>query len=235
MQVPRWDPRGPVGNAWHCHQPALPASYTHPAPALQSLEPAASAPAPAQPPPPRAHQPPGQKHSQGPHCSPRYPGLRAARAGPQCSRVLPRWHRHFLYTSGGDPGTSPGQRKHPRAGARQLPPACPGKGPAGRDKGQLPTRAGQVLAVLELLHTEQTAATAPGPRFADGGPSSRSRVRRGPQAEPSSHPRARLFRAFILEKVKACRYSNKIYKKIKIFTVLNAALGSRDCGWRQLW
>lgn len=99
------------------------------------------------------------------------------------------------------------------AGTWLLPPACPGEGPAGPNKGQLPTRAGQVPAVPGLVRTEQTAAAAPGLRCADGGPSSRSGVRRVPQAEPSSHPTARRFRAFISEKVKACRYSNKIYKK----------------------
>lgn len=192
-----------------CSQPHTPTQLL-PCRAWDLLPPA---PAPAQSPPPRAHRAPEQKHSQGPQCSPRHPGLRAARAGPQCSRVLPRWHWHFLYTSGGDPGTSLGQRKQPRAGTRRLPLACPGKGPAGPDKGQLPTHARQVPAALELVHPEQTAAAAPGPRFADGGPSSRSRVRRVPQAEPSSHPRAHRFRAFILEKFKACRYSNKIYKK----------------------
>lgn len=88
---------------------------------------------------PRAHGPPGQKHSQGPHCSPRHAGLRAARAGPQCSRVLPRWHRHFLYTSGGDPGTALRQRKQPRGlGRGDCPPHALGRALQAPRRGSCP-------------------------------------------------------------------------------------------------
>lgn len=206
-----WDPPGQSMSL----SPASAPNVIHPSsPCLRACDLLPPASAPAQSPPPRAHGPPGQKHSQGPHCSPRHAGLRAARAGPQCSRVPPTLAPAFPLHKWRRPRHgSEAEKATTGAGTGRLPPACPGKGPAGPEKGQLPTRAGQVPAVPELARTEQTAAAAPGPDCADGGPSSRSRVRRVLQAEPSSHPRARRFRAFILEKVKACRYSNKIYKK----------------------
>lgn len=201
-------------------------SYTHPALALQSLGPAAPSLSSS---PVTSTQSPWTPRAEALTGAPLQPQTRWAESSQSRAPVQPcpptlapafplhkcRRPRH----------SSEAEKATTGAGTGRLPPACPGKGPAGPEKGQLPTRAGQVPAVPGLARTEQTAAAAPGPDCADGGPSSRSRVRRVPQAEPSSHPTARRFRAFISEKVKACRYSNKIYKKIKFFYSIECCPG----------
>lgn len=189
MQVLGWDPPG--CKVCHCQQPHTPIQ-----PCL--AEPGTCCPQPSPPTPGAPLQPQTARDSrEQPEQGPRAAASSHAGTGISFTQVEETqarlWGRESKQGLGhGDcpPHAREGPRR-PRSGAAAH--ACRAGAAAGSH--------------------EQTAAAAPGPGCADGGPSSWSRVRRVPQAEPSSHPRARRFRAFILEKVKACRYSNKIYKK----------------------
>lgn len=122
----------------------------------------------------------GARH-RGPRAAPGTRGQGAARAGPRRSHVLPRWHRSFLYESGGDPGAGPGaDRNQPWAAAQHYAPRHaprspreePCRAPIRRAAQAQPAHACRAAAWARcrqhrggLVCAEKTAALASGPAF----------------------------------------------------------------------
>lgn len=145
------------GRTCHCHQPVLPASHS---PSL--AEHGTCCPQPQLHPEPTDPQS-GNTH-RSPTLQPQTPWAESSRSRAPAQPCPPTLAPAFPLHKWRRPGH--GSLRHRKAtmgaGTWFLPPTCPGKGPAGPEEGQLPTRAGQVPAAPGLLRAAQTAAAAPG-------------------------------------------------------------------------